>query len=335
MSKILYIAASSLISACQLFSSADLTVADIRNARTLVYQECKVKDDSGRLNLNGDNQFVFSLVKALRNRYPYHGERDFYTNKIGLHKNAIDLCRAEIELLQEEKKSYKNDILSYQREIDSLLHKIALNHKKIIKYQEKIAEYEKAKEAYKGNEHYMFFPSLEKYVKDENDHNPEPYRLDIEGEMFFPQEGNDIVKKKYVRLQLQNYKGQNNSYASILAQTDFPIHVNHLYFVINCAVYKYTTITLPKTQNKNQIKENFSGVVAEKMKDFPKNCAIAQPLNVRSDDPVFTLYKQGDKEHLENKHEETRKKIDAKVSLQKEKINQASQNVENRKKRKK
>ncbi len=332
MSKILYIAASSLISAGQLFSSADLTVDDITEARTLVYQECKVDDESARLNLNGDNQFVFSLVKALRNRYPYHGERDFYTNKMGLHKNAIDLCRAEIELLQEEKKSYKNDILSRQCKIDSLSHKIALNQKKIIKYQEKIAEYEKAKEANKGNERYMFFPSLEKYVKDENDHNPEQYRLDIEGEMIHPetQEG-----KKYVRLQLQNYTGQHNSYASILAQTDFPIHVNHLYFVINCAVYNYTKETLPNKQNKNQIKENFLGVVAEKMKSFPKNCAIAQPLNVRSDDPVFTLYKRGYKKHLENKHEETRKKMDAKVSLQQEKINQASQNVENRKKRKK
>ena len=273
MSKILYIAASSLVSASQLFSSADLTVDDIREARKLVYRECGVKDESEclndkpkRLNLNGGDQFVFGLVKALRNRYPHHGEIDFYTNKIDLHKKAIDLCRAEIESLQKVKKSYENDRFSYQSKIDLLLHQIALKQRTINRSQEKINEYENAKAANKGNEHYMFFPSLAKYVKDENDHNPEQYRLDIEGEMM---QEKDRVTKKYVRLQLQNYTGQHNSYASILAQTDFPIHVNHLYFVINCAVYKYTKETLPEKQNKNQIKENFFGVVAEKMKSFP------------------------------------------------------------------
>jgi hypothetical protein len=335
MSKILYIAASSLISASQLFSTADLTADDLRATRRLMCEECRVHDESRRFNLNGEDQFVFSLVQGLRERYPYHGEINFYTSKVDHHKNEIDLCRSTIELLQKEKKSYEHDQFKYQSEIDLLLHQIARNEKKIMRSEEKIIAYQKANELNKDNQHYMFFSSLEKYVKDENDHNPEQYRLDIEGEMIHTLKQEDkTIQKKYVRLQLQNHTGQNNSYASILAQTDFPIHVNHLFFVINCAVYKYTKETLPNKQHKNQIKENFFGVVAEKMKSFPKDDAIAKPLNVYSDDPVFMCYKKSFKKHLENKHEKTCKKMDEKVSQQKDKIEQAPQRWQNKKKRK-
>lgn len=135
---------------------------------------------------------------------------------------------------------------------------------------------------------YILLPSSQKYEKENYSGEKDRYRLEIEGE------NTDNPEKKYVNLQLQQYSGQNNAYACIFAPADFSIHVNHMYFALNLAVYKYTSQKLV-SKLKGEKLENYIGVAAEKMKGFRRDKANPHPDIVYLDDTVFMATRRKDK----------------------------------------
>lgn len=136
---------------------------------------------------------------------------------------------------------------------------------------------------------FLYFPSSYFYEKGKHNGESFSFRLDIEGETF--KETVDGTKK-YVRLQLQNHTGTNNSYASILVPTDIPFHVHLLYLSLQLSFVRY----FDGADNTEEQSVNYKKI--EDMKKYPAGKAH-QPQDICLDDQIFTE---------KNKH--TRKKLD-------------------------
>lgn len=149
---------------------------------------------------------------------------------------------------------------------------------------------------------YLYFPSSILYGKGAHNGNDFSFRLDIEGEA--EKKMLDTGTKKYVRLQLQNHTGTNNSYASILVPTDIPVHVNLLYLSLQLSCVKYFN-------GEKSCSKSFSSYESiEDMENYPDGKAH-KPQDIYLDDPIFTEKN----EHTHQKLERIRERGAAVASL--------------------
>jgi hypothetical protein len=129
---------------------------------------------------------------------------------------------------------------------------------------------------------FLYFPSSVLYGKGKHNGEASSFRLDVEGES---QRGIADGTKKYVRLQLQNHTGTNNSYASILLPTDTPIHVHLLYFALQLSFVKYFDVNDTSARSEKLVDSKYQSI--EDMEKYPAGKAH-KPKDVYLDDPIFT-----------------------------------------------
>lgn len=151
-----------------------------------------------------------------------------------------------------------------------------------------------------SNNPYLFFSSKNKYGKAGHNGKSFSYRLDEEGDT-------EKDGKRYVRLQLQNYSGQNNCYASILAPMDTPIHINLLYFSLQVSCVQH-------------FKKS-----AESMEYYPDGEA-KKPMDIYLDDPVFI----NKKKHIEKKNKNIQRAIQLNIPLKEIKKKEAARQLQER-----
>jgi hypothetical protein len=154
---------------------------------------------------------------------------------------------------------------------------------------------------------FLYFPSGVLYGKGKHNGEASSFRLDIEGES--ERETAD-GKKKYVRLQVQNHTGTNNSYASILVPTDTTIHVNLLYFALQLSFVKYFEVNDTSTRSEKLGDSKYQSI--EDMEKYPAGKAH-KPKDVYLDDPIFTERNK----HTRKKQERIMEKSEAITSLTK------------------